>query len=121
MTANRIVHTLSTNITAITSDEPIVEVFCGSCNLCCQLLSPHLTPDEISLGKYPISLIKSQNPEEGPIVVMFKSPTGGCSMFVDNKCSIYDNRPLACRQFDCRKGHHSKTNHIAHEKFGINL
>ena len=42
-------------------------------------------------------------------------------MFVDGKCSIYEDRPLACRQFDCRKGHHPKTDKIAMEKFGVNV
>ncbi len=27
---------------------------------------------------------------------------GHCPMFVGNKCSIYEDRPLACRQYDCR-------------------
>lgn len=50
---------------------------------------------------------------------MYKDPvTGGCSQFKDGKCSIYEDRPVACRQFDCRKGHHPKTNKIAMEKFG---
>ena len=62
-----------------------------------------------------------KDPTIGPIVTMFKNKTGGCSMFVDGACSIYEDRPQACRQFDCRKKHHPKTNHVAKEKFGINL
>ena len=27
---------------------------------------------------------------------------GHCHMLVDNKCSIYDDRPQTCRDYDCR-------------------
>lgn len=122
---NYTIHKRNINITSIVSTEPESFVPCGSCNACCKLLSPHLTPDEVSSGKYPISLIQStpemimRDPTIGPVVTMFKNKDGGCSMFIDNKCSIYEDRPRACRIFDCRKGHHPKTNEIAHEKFGI--
>ena len=115
------------NLTSVVNNEPESKVECGTCNLCCKLLSPHLTPEEVSSGKYPISLIQptmdmiAMDPLIGPIVTIYKNKDGGCSMLIDNKCSIYEDRPKACRQFDCRKGHHSKTNHIAKEKFGIDL
>ncbi len=115
------------NLTSVSTNEPVIDVPCGSCTACCKLLSPHLTPEEVSSGKYPISLtmpsieILAIDPTVGPVVTMFKNKDGGCTMFIDNKCSIYKDRPLACRQFDCRKGHHSKTNEIAKEKFGVDL
>lgn len=108
----RTVHSIDIKLTAITSDEPISDVPCGSCTLCCQLLSPFLTPEEISSGKYPLSIVNPINNDEGPTVVLFRNKNGGCSMLVDNKCSIYHDRPVACRQFDCRKGHHPKTNGV---------
>lgn len=116
--ANAYIHTISTTISAMLSDEPIADVPCGSCNKCCQLLSPYLTPDEIASGMYPISLI---NGPEGPVVVLFRNPQGGCGMLIDGKCSIYETRPVACRQFDCRKGHHPSTNAIAKDKFGVDI
>jgi Fe-S-cluster containining protein len=100
------------NLTAAMTDEVISEVPCGSCTLCCQKLSPYLTPEEIASGKYPISLVNPSqeqlnlNPNVGPLVVLYRKKEGGCGMFVDGKCSIYEDRPVACRQFDCRKGHH---------------
>lgn len=118
---------INVNLTSITNNEPISDVPCGTCTLCCQVLSPHLTPAEVSSGKYPISLtmpsaeLLTKDPSVGPIVTMFKNQKGGCSMFVDGRCSIYHDRPIACRQFDCRKGHHPKTHHVAREKFGINV
>ena len=100
------------NITSVKTDEKISEVPCGSCTLCCEKLSPFLTPEEINSGKYPISLISptqehlNLNPNVGPLVVLYRKKEGGCGMFVNGKCSIYEDRPIACRQFDCRKGHH---------------
>jgi Fe-S-cluster containining protein len=116
--ANNYIQTLSTTISAMISDEDISEVPCGTCNMCCKLFTPYLTPKEIASGQYPLSLIDGP---EGPIVALYRKPEGGCGMLIDDKCSIYENRPLSCRQYDCRKGHHTKTNHIAKEKFGIDL
>jgi Fe-S-cluster containining protein len=118
---NRIAHTLDIKLTSVTSDEPISDVPCGDCSICCSLLSPYLTPEEIASGKYPISLINAERPNEGPTVVLFRKSDGGCAMFIDGKCSIYADRPIACRQYDCRKGHHLKTNIVANEKFGVKL
>lgn len=112
------------NLTSIASNEPIEDVPCGPCVKCCELLSPYLTPDEISSGVYPISIINPaddhvvSNPNCGPTVTMFKNKGGGCSMLVDKKCTIYYNRPIACRQFDCRKGHWPALNDHAKQYFG---
>lgn len=100
------------NLTSIISGEPEEAVPCGTCTLCCEKLSPYLSPMEIDSGLYPLSLIQptseqlAHDPEMGPVVVLYRKKEGGCGMFIDGKCSIYDYRPKACRQFDCRKGHH---------------
>lgn len=109
---NAVYNFININLTAITNDEPIVDVPCKTCTFCCQQLSPYLTPEEIGSGLYPISLLRPTQqeidiePNIGPKVALFRNYAGGCSMLIDNKCSIYDYRPKACRQFDCRKGHH---------------
>jgi Fe-S-cluster containining protein len=103
---------ININLTSIGSDEPIEDVPCGSCTMCCEKLTPHLTPEEVASGLYPLSLIQptleqvAENPEVGPIVSLYRKREGGCGMFIGGKCSIYEYRPLSCRQFDCRKGHH---------------
>jgi len=114
---------ININLTSIGSDEPIEDVPCGTCAKCCEMLAPYLTPDELSSGLYPLSLTQPDpaqlinNPQVGPIITIFKKKEGGCGMFIDGKCSIYDYRPIACRQFDCRKGHHPKLIDFAKEKF----
>ena len=103
---------ININLTSITSDEVIENVPCGSCTTCCEKLAPHLSVSEIQSGLYPLSLVNPdsshlrENPNTGPIVTLYRKKDGGCGMFIDNKCSIYDIRPIACRQFDCRKGHY---------------
>jgi Fe-S-cluster containining protein len=97
-------HKVLVNLTAVASLEEFSDVPCGTCTLCCRVFTPHLTPTEISSGKYPLGL--SNGDDNDPVVTMFRDPeTGGCGMFKDGKCSIYEDRPVACRQFDCRKGH----------------
>ncbi len=110
------IYKIEDDIICIVGEGPASDVPCGTCFACC-LISPFLSPEEVLSKKYPISLEKS---EFGLDAMMYKDPvTGACSMLKDNRCSIYDDRPMACRQFDCRKGHHPSTNKIAQEKFGI--
>jgi len=62
------------------------------------------------------------NNPNSTIITMYKNKeTGGCSMLVDGKCSIYEDRPKACRVFDCRTYGHERTKHIAKEKFGVDI
>jgi Fe-S-cluster containining protein len=106
------IQTININLSSIKSEEPEEIVPCGTCTLCCEKLSPFLSPEEVASGLYPLSLInptieqKQINPDIGPVVVLYRKKEGGCGMFIDGKCSIYEYRPKACRQFDCRKGHH---------------
>lgn len=117
----RFIEIVNINLTTIGTDEPEVNVPCESCTLCCSVLSPYLTPDEISSGLYPFSLVTpsedqiKENKDAGPTVVLFRKKDGGCGMFIDGKCSIYEIRPKACRQFDCRKGHHPKIPNMVKE------
>ena len=112
-------------ITSVTSNEPISDVPCGTCTRCCELLAPMLSSEEITSGLYPLSLInpteqqRKENPNSNIVVTLYRKPGGGCGMFIDGRCSIYDIRPKACRQFDCRKGHYSELNEFAKEKFNL--
>jgi len=90
---------------------------CGECRQCCIDLSPYLTPAEFESGKYIWTLIAG--PDNTPCIAIPKLESG-CVYFINNNCSIYDIRPLACRQFDCRKGHHPKFDAIAKRNFGEN-
>lgn len=104
---------------AIENDIKESEVPCGLCAECCIKLSPILTPNEFISGKYVYTLTNSPNPNRPTISI--PRDENGCYYFKDNKCSIYNDRPLACKQFDCREGHYPPFKDLVQEKFGINL
>ena len=59
---------------------------CDSCGLCCQNIGSIKTiSEEIAL-----SLINEN------VVFTYKEVNGMCEKFIDNKCSVYENRPLIC-------------------------
>ena len=105
-------------IKAIAIERDLAEsvVPCGTCAECCVKLTPILTPDEFASGKYMYTLVTSPDPNTPPTLSIPRNENG-CYYFKDNKCAIYNNRPLACRQFDCRKGHYLPFKQLALDKF----
>lgn len=78
---------------------------CGSCTACCHasLFIP-IGPDETrALQRIPQEL-RFQEPlmPKGHQLMGYGLETGRCPMFVEQQCSIYEDRPQACRNFDCR-------------------
>ena len=104
-------------ISFITKSEtlPDSNVPCGDCNRCCSL-SPHLSSEEFESGKYIYTFLKIPN-ENHPVVAIPRNSLG-CIYLINGKCSIYDDRPKSCRQFDCRQGHYLPLVEFAKEKFG---
>jgi len=77
---------------------------CGSCTACCtSSYFIHIEPDETeTLSKIPKELqFTAPGLAKGNIVLGYDK-NGHCPMFMDNKCSIYENRPRTCRKYDCR-------------------
>lgn len=111
------------NIKAVSIKNDIEEsiVPCGTCSECCIKLTPILTPDEFMSGKYMYTLLTSPEPNSNLPTISIPKNNQGCYYFKNNKCEIYENRPLACRQFDCRKGHYSNFKNLVLEKFGIDI
>lgn len=104
---------------AIERDEPISDVPCGDCHACCVNLSPILTPQEFMTAKYMYTML--QSPEDAAPTIAVPRDNTGCFYLKSGKCSIYDDRPLACRQFDCRKGHYPPFKELVLKKFNIDL
>lgn len=73
---------------------------CGACNACCRAASLFvvLEPAEMERLPHELAVVDGQN----NIPVLPKSADGACVKLVDGKCSIYPDRPKACRKFDCR-------------------
>jgi len=90
----------------IETDIPVADVPCGTCVDCCSQLSPFLTQQEFESGQYMYTLIAT--PDSKPAIAIPRSTAGGCYYLINNRCSIYERRPVSCRQFDCREGHHPK-------------
>lgn len=92
LTADRFVDYLQQRWRAFVLGEGNVP--CGTCRGCCRAgYAIGLSPTEAAL--IPHTLI------EGCAVVM-PLPDGACPFLIDERCSIYDKRPVSCRQFDCR-------------------
>ncbi len=80
------------------------DVPCGECNACCRSsYFIHIKAEEKqTLRRIPKALhFPAPGLPEGHVVLGFDEH-GRCPMLVDNKCSIYEDRPQTCRSYDCR-------------------
>ncbi len=79
-------------------------VECGECRGCCtsSYFIP-IGPDETdTLAAIPRRLLfRAPGMPKGHFLLGY-SENGHCALFRDNACSIYANRPRACRAYDCR-------------------
>jgi Fe-S-cluster containining protein len=81
-----------------------MDVACGECRGCCtSSYFIHVGPDETeALAVIPKRLLfRAPGLAKGHFLIGY-SGNGHCAMFRDNACSIYANRPRACRAYDCR-------------------
>ena len=80
------------------------DVPCDGCTACCT--SSHfvqIEPDETAtLARIPSELLFPAPRLPRGHVVLGYDERGHCPMLVENRCSIYEDRPRACRTYDCR-------------------
>jgi len=81
-----------------------VDVPCGTCTGCCTSSHfIHIRPEEReSLSRIPEELLFPAPFLPKGNVLMGYDENGHCPMLVEGKCSIYEHRPLTCRNYDCR-------------------
>jgi hypothetical protein len=81
-----------------------VDVPCGSCTACCRSsYFVHVGPSEHdALRHIPATLLFPAPGLPDGHRVMGYDDRGHCPMLVEDRCSIYEHRPLACRSYDCR-------------------
>lgn len=73
------------------------DVPCGGCVACCT--SGQLVPvDEDDRGAMPAHAVVGT--AEG--AVLARREDGTCLSLVQNRCTVYEHRPRACRIYDCR-------------------
>ena len=80
------------------------DVPCGSCNACCRSSHfIHVGPQETrTLRRIPRPLLfPAPGLPKGHVLMGFNEK-GQCPMLVDDRCSIYEDRPQTCRDYDCR-------------------
>lgn len=81
-----------------------VDVPCGECNACCKSsYFIHIRPDETqTVARIPRKLLFAAPGLPKGNLLLGYDQYGRCPMLIDDKCSIYDYRPLTCRNYDCR-------------------
>ena len=71
---------------------------CNECNICCKHFNVTLGPDEVTRFHQKF-LMYDTNLQ----TVRFRRlKDGSCINLIDGKCSIYEERPRICREYDCR-------------------
>ena len=80
------------------------DVPCGECTACCtSSYFVHIRPEETqALSWIPRELLFPAPGLPKGNVLLGYDENGHCPMLVDDKCSIYEHRPLTCRTYDCR-------------------
>jgi Fe-S-cluster containining protein len=79
------------------------DVPCHGCTACCRSSQfVPIGPDETAtLARIPPDLLFPAPLRPGHFVLGYDE-RGHCPMLVDNRCSIYEDRPQTCRTYDCR-------------------
>lgn len=80
------------------------EVNCGECKACCKSsYFIHIRPEEtetlVHINKK--FLFAAPGLPVGNVLLGYYT-NGCCPMLIDDKCSIYEYRPMTCRNYDCR-------------------
>jgi|HigsolmetaAR202D_1030399.scaffolds.fasta_scaffold00648_7 Fe-S-cluster containining protein len=77
---------------------------CGDCVGCC--ISSYFIPvrpqDKGALARIPAELLVRTRGKGGTDVVLGYRDDGTCPMLAGSECSIYEDRPQTCRDYDCR-------------------
>lgn len=94
---------LASTLATLHDDVP-AEVPCGECNACCRTFHQiHLRPDETrTRRRLPHTYLSAAPGLPLGYQVLGYTETGACPMLGEAGCTIYDDRPLACRTYDCR-------------------
>jgi Fe-S-cluster containining protein len=85
-------------VRSLNSPNQEMKVPCNGCTACCRSPNypPELSPEEIE--RFPEAEINS----ESGFLSLPRKEDGSCSKLIDGKCSIYPDRPMNCKKFDCR-------------------
>lgn len=95
------------------------DVPCAGCTVCCKnedvvirvedgdILENYKTHGKIRYGE--------------TVQILDHQPNGDCVYLIENKCSIYEERPIVCRSYDCRIDFLSHTRSTKNKGFNPNF
>jgi uncharacterized protein len=94
---------LRATLDTLLRDAP-ADVPCGACNACCRTFHQlHIRPGEKRtrkrLPKDYLSVARGLPPG---YLLLGHTEDGACPVLVHGRCTIYEDRPLVCRTYDCR-------------------
>ena len=80
------------------------DVPCNGCTACCTSSQfVHIGPDETdALAHIPSELLVPAPRLPPGHMLLGDDERGHCPMLIDDRCSIYEHRPVTCRTYDCR-------------------
>jgi hypothetical protein len=92
------------SVQAALAEEQPAEVPCGECNACCRTSHVvHVRPDERRTRmRIPRRFLLPAPGLPPGNLVLGHDTAGCCPMLIGGHCSMYEDRPLACRTYDCR-------------------
>lgn len=81
-----------------------IDVPCGECRACCTSFKfIHIAPIETqTLSNIPKTLLFAAPMHPKGTMLMGYDEDGRCPMLKKGNCSIYEYRPVVCRNYDCR-------------------
>jgi len=89
---------------SLQSGNGAADVPCGSCRGCCRSsMFVHIGPQETkTIQRIPRKLLFPAPGLPKGHLLMGYNDKGECPMLIGNECSIYEDRPQTCRDYDCR-------------------
>lgn len=89
---------------AALAEEESADVPCGSCNACCRTFHfIHVRPEEKrARARLPRGFLSPAPGLPPGNLVLGHDQAGRCPMLISGRCTVYEDRPLACRTYDCR-------------------
>jgi len=94
---------LEATLATLHDDEP-ADVPCGACNACCRTFHQiHIRPGEKRARKrLPRDYLSVARGLPPGYLLLGYTEAGACPVLVGGRCTIYEDRPLVCRTYDCR-------------------
>lgn len=94
---------VKTTLATLHDDVP-ADVPCGACNACCRTFHQiHIRPGERRARKrLPREYLSVARGLPPGYLLLGYTEAGACPVLVAGRCTVYEDRPLVCRTYDCR-------------------